>query len=172
MTQSDINTSASWQKIALTDAVLVLCVYLIPTLTHVLPFPVFFMDPMRLIVLSSLVLLHRRDNTYFLAFTIPIFSMLVTGHPVFYKSILISFELLTNVWIFLFVLRYAKIPTFVAMLIGILVSKIIYYSLKYLLIKLFLIEGALISTGLDIQLYIALGISTIMALLYKRTLTA
>ncbi len=125
-------------------------VYFLPAISHLFAFPLYYLDPMRILVLLALV--HtKKENAVILAITLPIFSFLVAGHPVFAKSGLILSELLINVLLFL-ALEKAFKNVFVAGFTSIILSKIFYYVAKYFLVSVGIIEGSLFSTPIYIQL--------------------
>lgn len=128
----------------------VLLVYFIPTLSHLLNFPLYLIEPMRIMVILAVLHTHKR-NAYFLAATLPLFSYAISAHPVFYKMLLISAELVLNVWLFLLLKDRIK-NIFAAMTTAIVASKIAYYLLKALFIYFALIGGSLFSTPVWIQL--------------------
>ncbi|MCW8850753.1 MAG: hypothetical protein OQJ81_12300, partial [Melioribacteraceae bacterium] len=64
--------------------------------------------------------------------------------------LLISGELLFNVWLFFFLSEKIK-NKFGVMLLSVGLSKIAYYILKFALLSAVLLEGSLISTPLVIQ---------------------
>lgn len=143
----------------ITDVIVFLLVYLIPAFSHITPFPLYLAEPMRIIMLGGYFMSTNRINTYFIAFTIPLFSMMTTGHPVLFKSFLIGFELMGNVFFLdIFLKRWSKFA-FPALITSIILSKLLYYFMKYLFIIWDLIDGKLLSTSIQLQLYSALGIS-------------
>jgi len=155
-------------KLILTDILVLACVYLIPTIAHFTPFPLYLIDPMRMLMLASYLVSRNNFNTYFIAFTIPLFSFFVGGHPVFYKAILISLELLSNIFLLIFLLKTTKLTVPVILLISIIASKGLYYLFKFAFIKLEFIDGKLITTGIFIQIITVLIITIIFSLFYKR----
>jgi len=158
---------SSTYKSLIIDFVIILIIFFIPTISHILPFPLYILDPMRILVFITLIFSNNKTNTIIIAMLIPVFSMIFTGHPTFWKSFLISTELLINILIFFSLYQKVKIPLWASVLISIIVSKLIYYCLKYLFINLGLIEGSLISTPLLTQL-LTVGILTILAVLMFR----
>lgn len=127
-----------------------LFVYFVPTLSHLLGIPLYLIEPMRLVLVLALV--HTRpSNAYLLALTLPLFSFAVSAHPHLLKMILITGELLFNVWLFFFVAEKFKTNKGVALGISILLSKAAYYVVKFGLISALLIEGSLVSTPLWVQ---------------------
>ena len=81
------------------------------------------------------------------------------------KSVLITIELLINLFLFYFLIE--KTNKFISMFLSIILSKIIYYSAKFFLIQVNLIDGGLISTSLFIQWVVAIGLSLYTALIFK-----
>ena len=154
-------------KIVLLDLILLLLIYFLPTLSHLIGFPLYLLDPMRIVVLSSLLLLGNKKNAYILALTIPLFSFMFSGHPIFPKNILISIELITNIFVF-FSLRSKINNTFISIFFSIVISKLIYYGLKYLFVIFGILEMEIISTSLLIQLSVALLISILFSIFHSK----
>lgn len=165
-----INNSSKVYKTILIDVAIFLVIYLLPTISHLFPFPLYLIEPMRIAVLASFLLSRSKVNTYIIALTIPLFSFLVTGHPVFFKSLLISVEYLTNILLFIYFTEKLGIKTLGAMTLSIIGSKIFYYGLKYVFIEVGLIEGSLVSTGLIEQIIALLIISIVFTILYRYTM--
>ncbi|MCF8219307.1 MAG: hypothetical protein K9J21_10045 [Bacteroidales bacterium] len=118
-----------------------LFIFLVPAISHLIMLPVYYIEPMRLMLI--LMLLHTsRSNAYIIALTLPAFSFLLSGHPVPPKMMLITAELALNVFLFYFLVNKIKsVPA--AMITSVIGSKIFYY-----LIKIVLINAAILSTGL------------------------
>jgi len=133
----------------LIDIVAVFCVYLLPTFSHLTGVPFYLFEPMRIFVI--LALLHsNKMNAYLLAFTLPVFSFAIASHPVFLKSIIISVELIINVFLYhQFINR--KISGHLSILLSIIISKLVYYVLKYIMISALLIHTELFSTPIYLQ---------------------
>jgi hypothetical protein len=153
--------------VIITDVLVLLLVYFIPALSHLSPFPLYYLDPMRVLLFAAYLISRNNGNALILAATIPIFSSLVTGHPVFYKSLLISFELLINLGCFIWMVRQLKWHPGVIFFIAAVVSKICYYLFKYIFLETGLLTGSLKATDLDIQLYTVTGLSLLFAFFYK-----
>lgn len=149
----------SLKSIALIDFVILSIVYLLPSIAHIVPIPVYYLDPMRLLVLLGYLIGSNQINAYFLAATVPLFSMLVTGHPSSIKSILISIELISNLYFYITISKRFNVSIFLSIFTSIVLSKIVYYLLKYASININLMDGTLISTSIYIQLCIAVFIS-------------
>ncbi len=132
------------------DLFAIAAIYLVPTFSHLFALPIYFIEPMRLMLILAIAHTSKK-NAYFLAATLPIFSFVVSAHPVFLKTILISGELLLNVWLFFFIAEKIKNKSG-AMVLSIAISKLAYYIIKFMLLSFVLLEGSLISTPILIQL--------------------
>lgn len=124
-------------------------IYFVPALSHMFHLPLYLLEPMRLMLVLAMVHTNRQ-NAYFLAVSLPLFSFLVSAHPVFPKMMLITIELILNVSFFYLVLNRTG-RAFAAMVASIILSKIIYYILKYTLISFLVIQSGLFSTSIGIQ---------------------
>jgi hypothetical protein len=119
---------------------------------------------MRFFLITGFVFSKIRINPYILALTIPFFSTITSGHPIFFKSVLIAAELLMNVAVLDYLIRRSGNHPFFALLSSIIVSKIFYYISKYIFIQFGIITGGLVSTNIIIQLIVILAISTLFSL--------
>lgn len=153
-------------KITVVDVLILSGMYALASLSHVLAFPLYYFDPMRLMLFLGFILVSRKANAYILAFTLPLFTYLTVGFPVFPKNILIMVELLINVAILLFLLRRVK-SVFAAALISIVASKLVYYALKATLVALACADMQIISTNFLMQIAIICAISGIFAVIYN-----
>lgn len=164
--------------IGLTDAAALLFIYLVPTLSHLTSVPFYLIDPMRLAVLGALLVSRNWKNALVLAVTLPLFSSAVGMHPIFPKCLLIAVELSANVLLFVWLARVfgkgAKsvagqgVRTGVAAFVSIVLSKALYYGLKALVLYAGLMHMELVSTGLWIQLAVAMVISAAFGLRWRR----
>ncbi len=153
--------------ILVSDITAIVVIMFLPAISHIMPFPLYYMDPMRLVLLGVYFVNRNHKNAYLLAIGLPIFSMLYSGHPVFYKAMLISFELLVNM-VVLHLLFRKGINIFFAVFFSIIFSKIVYYLFKFAFMEWSLISGKLFSTSLTIQIIIALGLSTVFFLFGRK----
>lgn len=124
-------------------------IFFVPAISHMLSVPVYLIEPMRIMLILALVHTNR-TNAYILAIGLPLFSFLVSSHPVFLKMILIAAELSLNVWLFYLLRKHTS--AFFAVLGSVLLSKVAYYIVKFGLLNFALLQGNLISTPLYIQL--------------------
>ncbi len=136
--------------------------YFLPAASHALGFPLYLLEPMRFVIIISFLMLDIK-GAYFLAVTMPLFSFIVTGHPLFPKLVIISVELVSFVFFFYYTHKRFANP-FWAIITSIIVSKALYYGLKYVLILTLLLNSELVSTPLFIQLITTLGYSAIFLL--------
>ncbi|TVQ16611.1 MAG: hypothetical protein EA361_03895 [Bacteroidetes bacterium] len=147
-------------KSALLDGFALAFIYLMPTFSHILPFPVYFMEPMRIMVVLAMMHTHR-NNAYILALTLPVFSFVIATHPVFFKALLIAIELTAMVGIFYLLRRYMQ--GVAAIFSAIILSKVFYYAMKLLAVQWALItlrpNESIVGIALWIQLLTTLVIS-------------
>ncbi len=163
-------STASLSRKAITNSIIIntsaiLLIYFTPALTHFLNFPLYLIEPMRLMLVLAMIHSDQR-NAYLLALTLPLFSFAVSAHPVIYKMLLITAELLFNVWLF-YTFRNRMKNIFAAMASAIIISKAAYYGFKAIFISLALIGPGLISTPIWIQLLTTLLFSSYALLLLK-----
>jgi hypothetical protein len=156
--------SAYFSKTLFIDFLAITFIYLLPALSHLTSLPLYVIEPMRLAVIFCLVHTNRK-NAFVIALTIPLFSLVVSSHPVLIKSVLITIELMIN--LFLFYLLIERTNKFISMFLSIILSKFVYYSAKFYLIQINLIYGDLISTSLITQWIVALGLSLYAAIIIK-----
>ncbi len=160
--------SKNFVKSAAIDILALAFIYFIPTMAHFFSFPLYYADPMRIVLI--LCLAHTsKSNTFIIALTLPVFSFIIASHPSMYKSLLIASELLLNLYLFYFISQKLK-NVFGSMLISIALSKIFYYLAKYLFITAGLIEGELVSTPIWIQA-IAAALFSLYAFIILRNRT-
>lgn len=159
-TDTSLTLSGNIIKKALFDAGLITVVYLIPAISHFFGFPFYLFDPMRIMVILAIVFTSSK-NTYFIAATLPIFSFLISAHPPFLKALIMCGELSFNVWLFFFFSKRIN-SLFFSMFMSILSAKILYYSLKEVVVYSGLLQMDLVSTPLYIQLIIAVVLSVLI----------
>ena len=140
---------------------------LVPGISHLLNVPLYLVEPMRLMLVLSLA--HSdKINGYLLAVTMPLISTLISGHPVFPKMILIVAELSLNVFLFYFLVQKTKY-LFPAVFLSIILSKSFYYLLKFLLIKMTVLNTDLVATPLMIQAGTIMVFGSYLFVFYRRT---
>ena len=121
-------------RIAAFDAVLVTLALLMPIVSHAFGVGIRFLEPMRLALFAAVLFVPERKNAYLMAFVLPWFSFAIIGMPVWWKAVMMSVELVVNVFI-LYRLLDLKVHSGLALLISVLMAKGLYYIAKYLLIQ-------------------------------------
>lgn len=148
----NIDIKFDYLRVVLCDLLFAAIVYYLPAIAHLTS--LYIIEPFRLMILCTLIVLGSKSNAIVLAITLPLFSYLVSGHPVILKMMLISFELLFNILIFDYINKKIKNPVF-SILFAVLISKAIYYLFKYFLILSGFLKMSVVSTSLWIQLLVA-----------------
>jgi hypothetical protein len=161
---SSTSRAATIRAIAL-DIVALAFIFFMPALSHMLSIKLYLIEPMRLMVILAMVHTHR-NNAYILALTLPLFSFLISSHPVLIKTGLISLELAVMVGAFFFLVK--RIHTLAAIFVSIWASKIFYYGLKYLTILFIWPGDRLISTPLYIQLITSAVFSFYLFFMFRK----
>lgn len=147
-------------KVLVLDMLSVLAVYTIPSISHMLAYPLYLFDPMRLIVLMGFMVYRNKWNSCALALTLPLVSFILSGHPVAIKNGLIAVELLTNVLLLSFMLS-RRFNSTVSLVSSIFVSKLVYYGLKFGAISYGLLNAELVATDWIYQM-IVVGLICLM----------
>ena len=155
------------RNVILIDVILLAALYLLPSFSHLTALPLYRFEPMRIALLVAL-LFTNRTNTYLIAFTIPLASAMITGHPVPFKAVLMGIELSILVATYSYLVQMERIPAFAALTAGILFSKVIYYTIKFAALSAGLLAGSLVSTPLQTQVVLAVGTAAIFALIESR----
>lgn len=162
--RAELITIAKDRKLTiLMDTLILTGLYFSVIFSHLLPVPLYKLEPMKLFLLIT-VIHSSRGNALVMAASIPLMSTLVSGHPVFPKNLIIGVELM----VFAAVLttksfqHYGKSLNFV---LALLVSKLAYYSIKALIIKLGLLHVSLFSTSFQSQMQGALIVFTLFWIL-------
>jgi hypothetical protein len=144
-------------KVITFDLIALSVIYLVPTISHIVGFPLYYLDPMRLMVF--LIIIHTdRKNSYIIAGTLPLVSFLTSSHPILLKSLIMSGELMINVWLFFKLADLLK-NNFVSALFSIVIAKGIYYAVKYIFVSTSLISSDIVATPFYYQLIIIIAIS-------------
>ena len=147
-------------KTFIIDLLVLLFIYFVPAISHLMAFPVYYLDPMRIALIIALIHTSKR-NSFIIAITLPIFSFIISSHPSLIKSFLLSGELLLNLSIF-FLLKDKIKNVFITLLLSIAVSKIIYYLVKFMFINFSLLDDKLFATPYYFQILSAVSLSTYM----------
>ena len=157
------------RNVFLIDVVLLTALYLLPSFSHLTELPLYKLEPMRVAIIIAL-LFTNRANTYFIAFTIPIASALITGHPPPLKAVLMGIEYSILVATYIHLVRKDHIPAFMALTVGILLGKVVYYAMKFVALSTGLLGGSLVSTPIQTQLVLAVGTAVLFGFVeyYRR----
>lgn len=140
-------------------------IYFVPTISHLLNIPIYLVEPMRIMLILAIAHTTKK-NAYIIALTLPLFSFLISSHPNIFKVLLITAELVLNVWLYFELSK--KTNQFVAMLSSILISKVFYYLLKFSLISFAVLQTGLISTPIYLQLITSLVFSGYLFFVIRR----
>lgn len=155
-------TTKEFVRPAVFDMIALSVIYLVPVFSHLFAVPIYYAEPMRLMMVLAVLFTSKR-NVFLIAVTMPLFSMLVSGHPVFYKALIMSGELLFNAFLYFVFVEKLK-NKFTSMALSIALSKGAYYGLKILLLNLALLSGDLIATPIIFQLGVILVFSAVLML--------
>ena len=146
-------------KIILLDLFLLVAIYFIPALTHLFSLPLYVIEPMRLALFTS-ILFSNKQNSMIIAVSLPLFSLITSGHPLLVKSLVITFELVMNVILFYFLFERGG-NRFLSVFLSITISKILYYVVKFAVISFGMLSGGLVSTSIIAQVIVLLSISLV-----------
>ncbi len=160
-----VRTNSNIRSIIL-DFLALAFIYLVPTLSHLVNMPIYLLEPMRIMLVLAMAHTTKK-NAYLLALTLPLFSFVISMHPTFIKTLLITAELMLNVWLFYFLFKKVE-NQFVAMLGSILISKVVYYLVKFLLISMVVMETQLFATPIALQFITAFIFSGYIYLICRR----
>lgn len=150
---------------AIFDFIAVLFVFFLPAFSHLLAFPLYLLDPMRIALILSIVYTNRK-NAYLIAFLLPVVSYILSSHPLLYKVLLISGELMINAFLFYFILNKTG-KVFIAAIISIITSKALYYLAKFTVIYFAIEKTELVATPLYIQGIVSLALSVFVVIFLK-----
>lgn len=132
------------------DIIALAVIYFVPSLSHLFNVPIYLVEPMRIMLILAMVHTNK-TNAYLIALTLPLFSFLISSHPNIYKGLIMTIELLLNVWLFFEISKRIS-NHFAAMISAIIISKLIYYLMKWALINFAIIESKLFSTPIYLQI--------------------
>ena len=147
------------------DFSLLLFIYFLPVISHLFAFPVYYLDPMRIALVVALIHTSKK-NSFIIALTLPLFSFIISSHPQLIKSFLLSTELIINLSLF-FLLKDRIKNVFTSLLLSIIISRAIYYVLKFAFISFALLDDSLFSTPYYFQIISAILLSSYMYLVSR-----
>lgn len=160
-------TQQNLLQVVLLDILSGIAIYCIPAISHMVTYPLYYFDPMRCIILLGFLRYRNKWNSAFLALTLPLISYFISGHPIIFKSLIISAELLINVFLLSYFLK-KEMNSFFAVCGSIITSKIAYYLLKLLAIKLSFVHTNVVDTDLIFQIAVCVVIAFIWTLIENR----
>ena len=150
----------------LVDLAALALIYFIPATVHFTGIPLYMIEPMRLMLILSMA--HAsRNNTVFLALTLPLFSYLVSGHPEAVKMIIITGELVLNTLMFYWLVKKFN-HSFFAILISIVVSKLACYLAYWPVFSFSFVVAEASPDFLIIQLITTLVFSFYISVILKK----
>ena len=154
-------------KYLLFDGMAVAFIILVPAMAHLLPFPLYYLEPMRLMLILAMV--HTpKQNGYLLALMLPFCSWVFSGHPELVKMLIITTELVANVALFYWLNNRLGKP-FVAMFASVILSKLLCYLIYWMV---FSAEFLAAESGLDfllIQVAVTIIFATYAGLLKRNS---
>jgi hypothetical protein len=162
-----LNFTNSYEKVKTTliDLIALTFIFFVPALSHLFSFPLYLLEPMRIMLVLSLVHTTKR-NAFLIALVLPIFSLIISSHPSLVKSLLIVMELGLNVWLFSFFTK-RNFNLFISMFVSIIASKLVYYGMKYITISFSILNSELISTPIFLQFGMTIVFSLYAYMLLK-----
>ncbi|MFN2395351.1 MAG: hypothetical protein ABR597_06650 [Bacteroidales bacterium] len=168
--QLTLNTPAARLSVKsiLLDVVAIAFVYLVPTFSHMLSFPLYYIEPMRIMVILAMIHTHR-NNAYILALTLPLVSFALAAHPVLIKSMLIAIELVAMVAVFQ--LLHKRIHMLAAIFLSIWISKLFYYLMKFAAVSTIMPDQSMIGIALHIQLIVSIVMSFYVFMVMRKSNT-
>ena len=165
-TLTAIHSKSTISKSLIFDILALAFIYFVPALSHVSTIPLYVLEPMRIMLFVVIAFTSRR-NAFVIALTLPLFSFIVTSHPVLPKTLIMTGELLINVWLF-YLLSVKLKNYFTAALLSIIISKLVYFAAKYVLIASHILEGSLLSSSVYLQATIMIVLSFYLAAILSR----
>jgi len=153
---------------AIFDVFALAFIFLVPAFSHMLSIPLYFIEPMRIMVVLAMVHTHR-NNAFILALALPLFSFMISGHPIFAKAAIIGIELAVMVGVFYLLRRYVHV--FGAIFTAIIASKLFYFGVKFFVpIKAMqsLNYASFFEYSIVIQIVVSLAISSYVWILLSR----
>jgi hypothetical protein len=165
--ETTINTSGTFRySTTITDIAALVFVGIVPAASHLFKFPVYYIEPMRVMLVLAL-LYSSRWNAYALALVLPLFSFLVSGHPAPVKMMIIMAELALNAWLFLYLYQKTR-KSFLSAFGSILISKVFCYAMYLLVFSMAYVKAEAEITFLFAQMILTLVLSTIVWLISSR----
>jgi len=154
-------------RTAITDITALIFVGLVPAASHLFKIPIYYIEPMRIMLILSL-LYSSRWNAYALAIVLPLFSFLVSGHPAPVKMMIIMAELMLNTILFLQFYKSIK-NAFLSTFGSIILSKLFCYAMYLVVFSMAFVKEEAQTTFLIAQLFLTILLSfTVWLIVYRR----
>lgn len=150
------------------DTVALAFIYFTPSIAHLIAFPVYMIEPMRIMVILSIAHSTRR-NSYLLALTLPFFSYITTAHPEFFKMLIITAELILNVFLF-YGLNSRMKNTFLSMITAIITSKVVCYLMYLIFFSIAFVRNEADVLFLFVQFITTIVFSSYLFIIWKKTI--
>jgi len=162
-----ISQEVSFSKMFVLDFIGLLFIYFVPAISHMLSVPLYYIEPMRLMVIIAMINSSKR-NSYLIALSLPVFSFLISSHPIFPKMLIMTLELGLNVWLFYMFARLMR-NYFYAMLLSVVLSKGVYYLLGYMAVQMsYMSSGEMSTSPLYIQAIVTVVFSMYVFIMFSR----
>jgi hypothetical protein len=145
---------------AITDIAALVFTGMVPAISHVFKIPVYYIEPMRVMLVLALLYSSRR-NAFALAVVLPLFSYLVSGHPVPIKMMIIMAELVLNAWLFLYFYRKTG-RSFLSAFSSIIISKVFCYTMYLAVFSMAFVKAEAETAFLLAQLILTLLLSSLV----------
>ena len=160
MNNTSVRVQSLW-RVAAIDALLLAVACLVPTVSHLLAWPLYQLNPMLMVLLAGMLLVRDRRNAYLLAVLLPVVSMLAVGMPTPLKALCMVAEYASVVFVSGLLQRWNDrfVGTLGAMLVAMLTGKAVYYLLKALILA----PAVLVSTPVTVQLAVVVVAATLYA---------
>ena len=140
--------------------------------SHSIGLPLYKLNPMHWVIYFAIMLRKPSiSSILILAFALPFTSLLLSGHPLVFKSLIMSIEL--SIYGIIFSLIINRSPQFIlgAFILSQIVGHVVYFLLKYSFIQMELMNSKLFSSSIIIQILviIILGLS-VYIISYRRNM--
>ena len=141
-------------RILLLDFIIITGMYAAVSFAHLIPFPLYKLEPMKLFLLVA-ILYSSRGNALLMAATIPLISSATSGHPIFPKNLIIGVELMAFAAILTSkMIQHQNVA--LRFFSALMASKLLYYGIKAIVIYSGWMSMTPFSTSLLVQLQGAL----------------
>ena len=162
-----LSTEVPFSKMIILDIIGLMFIYFVPAISHMLSLPLYYIEPMRLMVVIAMIYSSKR-NTFLIALSLPVFSFLISSHPIFPKMLIMTLELGLNVWLFYMFARLMR-NYFLSMLLSIVISKGVYFMLAYLAVQMSYMTNAEVSSiPFHFQMIVTVILSAYIYVMFSR----